>query len=186
METHRAFLALDLSREVRGGIMELEERVGKAGADVKLVEMDNLHVTMKFLGEIGAERVEAVHGAMKTVREKPFQLEARGTGVFPNPRMARVLWVGVGKGSDETVSIFRQLESGLVEAGFPSERNFTPHITIGRVKSLRGAGQLMDEMGAFQSTSFGITLVDRVVLKKSQLTPSGPIYSNLLEVDLRP
>jgi 2'-5' RNA ligase len=186
METYRAFLALDISHEVRARIMELEERVGQAGADVKLVEMENLHVTMKFLGEIGAERVEAVHEVMKSVKEKPFQLEAKGTGVFPNPRMARVLWVGVGIGSDESISIFRQLESGIMKLGFPRERDFTPHITIGRVKSPRGTGQLMEAMGAFRSTSFGVTLVDKVVLKKSQLTPSGPIYSNLLEVDLRP
>jgi 2'-5' RNA ligase len=186
METHRAFLALEISPEVKGRIMELEEKIKQTGADVKLVERENLHVTMKFLGEIGAERVEAVHEIMKSVREKPFQLEAMGTGVFPNPRMARVLWVGVGKGSDETVSIFRQLESGLAEAGFPRERNFTPHITIGRVRSPGGAGGMMGAMNAFRSISFGITPVDRVVLKKSQLMPTGPIYSNLLEVDLRP
>lgn len=186
METHRAFLALDLSQEARDRIMELEKRVGSTGADVKLVEMENLHVTMKFLGEIGGEKLEAVHDVMKQVKGNPFQLEAKGTGVFPNPQAARVLWVGVGVGGDEVVSIFRQLESGIVEAGFPKEGSFTPHITIGRVKSGRGGGQLIEAMAAFRSTSFGFTQVDRIVLKKSQLTPTGPIYSNLLEVELKP
>jgi 2'-5' RNA ligase len=186
METHRAFLALDLSREVRGRIMELEEEVGRAGGDVRLVSVENLHVTMKFLGDIGSSSVEAVHDAMRSVKADPFPLEAKGTGVFPNPRMARVLWVGVGMGSDEVVSIFGQLEAGLTKAGFPKERDFTPHITIGRVRSARGAGQLMEAMAHFRSTSFGITSMGRIVLKKNLLMPSGPVYSNLLEVDLKP
>jgi 2'-5' RNA ligase len=186
METHRVFLALDLSQEVRGRIMELEEEVDRASGDVKLVSAENLHVTMKFLGDIGSGGVKAVHEVMRLVRENPFPMEAKGTGVFPNPRMARVLWVGVGVGSDEVVSIFRQLEAGLTKAGFPKERDFTPHITIGRVRSSKGGGQLMEAMAPFRSTSFGITPVDRIVLKKSLLTPSGPIYSDLLEVDLKP
>jgi 2'-5' RNA ligase len=186
METHRAFLALDLSREVRGRIMELEEELGRAGGDVKLVAVENIHVTMKFLSDIGSSSVEAVHEVMKSVRANPFPMEAKGTGVFPNPRMARVLWVGVGIGSDEVVSIFRQLEAGLTKAGFQKEKDFTPHITIGRVRSARGAGQLMEAMARFRSISFGITPVDRIVLKKSLLMPSGPVYSNLLEVDLKP
>ena len=74
----------------------------------------------------------------------------------------------------------------MTKAGFPKERDFTPHITIGRVRSARGAGQLMEAMAHFRSTSFGITSVDRIVLKKSLLMPSGPVYSNLLEVDLKP
>ena len=186
METHRAFLALDLSQEVRGRIMKLEEEVGRARGDVKLVAAENLHVTMKFLGAIGDGGVEAVQEVMRSVRWKPFPMEAKGTGVFPNPRMARVLWVGVGAGSEDVVAVFRQLEAGLARAGFPRERDFTPHITIGRVRSARGAGQLVEAMAPFRSTSFGISQVDRMVLKKSLLTPAGPIYSNLLEVDLKP
>lgn len=186
MESLRAFLALDLSAEVKARIMGVEESIRRIGADVKLVEQENLHVTMKFLGEIRADRLDAVRGAVEGVRARPFELEARGTGAFPSPRMARVLWVGVGRGSEEAKSIFRQLESGLVGAGFPKERDYTPHITIGRVRSQRGGGQLMEALSAFRSTSFGITLVDRIVLKKSQLTPTGPIYTNILEADLRP
>jgi 2'-5' RNA ligase len=185
METHRAFLALDLSLEVRGRIMEVEEEVGRAGGDVKLVPEENLHVTMKFLGDIASPSVEVVHNVMKSVKANPFPMEAKGTGVFPNPRMARVLWVGVGIGSDEVVSVFRQLEAGLMEARFQRERDFTPHITIGRVRSSKGADRLVEAMSHFRSTSFGITTVDRIVLKKSQLTPSGPVYSNLMEADLR-
>jgi 2'-5' RNA ligase len=186
METHRAFLALDLSLDVRGRIMELEREVDRAGGDVKLVAAENLHVTIKFLGDISSQGVEAVNGVMNMVKSNLFPIEAKGTGVFPNPRMARVLWVGVGMGSDDVVSIFTQLEAGLTKAGFPRERDFTPHITIGRVRSSRGAGRLIEAMNGFRDASFGTTLVDRIVLKKSQLTPSGPIYSNLLEVALKP
>lgn len=186
METHRAFLALDISQDIKTKIMELEETVQRSGADVKLVEGENLHVTLKFLGEIGADSVEEIRKTMIGVKVAPFQLEAKGTGVFPNPRMARVLWVGVGKGSEETVSIFKQLDEGLSSLGFRKEREFTPHITIGRVRSGRGNAALMEALGAFRSTFFGSTIEEKIVLKRSQLTPSGPIYSNLLEVDLQP
>ncbi len=186
METHRAFLALDISQEMKAKIMELEERVARTGADVKLVEMENLHVTLKFLGEITPERVETIREVLAGLKESPFQLEAKGTGVFPSMRMPRVLWVGVGKGSNEVISIFRHLDEDLSRLGFPKERDFTPHLTIGRVRSGRGSGDLLEALSAFRSATFGETLAGKVVLKKSQLTPSGPIYSNLVEVDLIP
>jgi 2'-5' RNA ligase len=185
VEVVRAFLALDLSNEIKDRIMDLEGRIGRSGADVKLVEKENLHVTMKFLGDINDETVDKIHGIMKGVRESKFAMEVRGTGVFPNTRMVRVLWAGVGTGSDKVISIFRQLDSGAAQFGFARERDFTPHITVGRVRSQGNREELLKAIEKYAGEGFGTTRVDKVILKKSTLTPSGPIYSNLREVELQ-
>jgi 2'-5' RNA ligase len=184
MEVVRAFLALEVAEDVKERIMELERKIKASGADVKLVEQENLHITMKFLGDVTADVVERVYEAMKTVREVKFQLEVKGTGVFPNLRMIRVLWVGAGAGGDKVVSIFRQLDSELVRKGFPRERDFTPHITIGRVRSLRNKEDLLRVIEEYRGRIFGTIAIDKISLKKSELTPNGPIYSNLREVEL--
>jgi len=184
MEVVRAFLALEVAEDVKKRIMELEGKIKASGADVKLVEQENLHITMKFLGDITADAVERVYEAMKTVKEVKFQLEVKGTGVFPNPRMVRVLWVGAGTGGEKVVSIFRQLDSELVSKGFQRERDFTPHITIGRVKSHRNKEDLLRAIDEYRARIFGTTAIDKIVLKKSILMSSGPVYSNLREVEL--
>jgi 2'-5' RNA ligase len=186
METVRAFLAIELSENVRQKIVELGKEIVMTGADVKPVEFDNLHLTLKFLGDVSIESVDKIHQAMKNVKSMKYDLEARGTGVFPNVHMARVVWIGVGKGGEESISIFRQLEGQLSKMGFPAERDFTPHITIARVKSARNREGLINAMERNRDTVFGETRVEKFVLKKSVLTPSGPIYSKLREVELEP
>ena len=185
METVRAFLALDIPNGIKDRIMDVEGMVEKSGADVKLVEKENLHVTMKFLGDVTEGTVEKVFMAMEGLGEERFEIEVMGTGVFPNPRMVRVLWVGIGGGSEKVISIFKKLDAGIASLGFPRERDFTPHITIGRVRSPRNRDELIKTMEKFSGEKFGTAAVSRVVLKRSVLTPSGPMYSNLREVELK-
>ena len=185
-EFARAFIALELPGEIRQRIMVLEDEISKTGADVKLVEFDNLHVTMKFLGDISIESVERVHQAMRGVKASKYQLRVKGTGVFPNSRMVRVLWVGTDEGAEETVNIFKQLEERLSQMGFSRERVFTPHITIGRVRSPKNREALINAMDRNRDVEFGMVKVGRLVMKKSVLTANGAIYSNLREVELEP
>lgn len=185
MEVVRTFLALDIPDEIKGRIMDVEGRVERSEADVKLVERENLHVTMKFLGDVTDDTIEKIYRVMMGTREGKFEMEVKGTGVFPNQRMVRVLWVGIGAGSEKVTSIFRRLDAGTAELGFPQERHFTPHITIGRVRSPRNRDELIKAMEKYSSEKFGTTAVDRIVLKKSVLTPRGPIYSNLREAELQ-
>jgi 2'-5' RNA ligase len=186
VEIVRAFLALEIPDEIKEKIMEVEASVGRSGADVKLVEKENLHVTMKFLGDVAPDTIEKVVGVMESVKESRFPMEVRGTGVFPNPRIPRVVWVGVGKGGDRVVAVFRHLDTEIAKLGFRTERDFTPHITIGRVRSPAGRDELLRALDGFKEKPFGATVVDRIVLKRSQLTSSGPIYSSIREVELPP
>jgi len=184
METVRAFLALEVADEVKQNIMRLEDEVAGAGADVRLVSAENLHITLKFLGDIEETMIEKVMGVMKAVRADAFVLEVAGAGAFPGTRMPRVLWVGAGSGGEKISEISRQLETGLPSLGFPKERKFTPHITVGRVRSARGNAALTGILQNNRDTRFGSTAIDRIAFKKSVLTPSGPIYSGIGEVRL--
>ncbi len=183
MERVRAFLALDISEEVRREIWEFEKEIDSVGADIKLVEIENLHVTIKFLGEIDAEVLEKVYGVMRRLKEEKFVMKVEGVGVFPNWRMVRVVWVGIGEGSERVTKIQRELDSGLAELGFGRERDFVPHITVGRVRSPRNRDRLLQVLEKYRGHKFGSCVAERLVLKMSQLTPKGPIYSDLKEVE---
>ncbi len=184
METVRAFLALEVSDDVKRSIMKLEDEVANTGADVRLVEKENLHITLKFLGEIGEDAIAKVLEAMRTVKADAFALEVEGAGAFPGARMPRILWVGAGSGGEKVASIAQQLESALAIIGFPKDREFTPHITVGRVKSMRNNATLARSIQENRGTHFGSTQITRIALKKSVLTPSGPIYSDIGDVKL--
>lgn len=179
METVRAFFALELPEDLRRRISEVAEDVADSGADVKAVEFENLHVTMKFLGDVPTARVEEIATSIGTIRSKRFEIEAKGVGVFPDRQMIRVIWVGVGRGGNEIVSLSREIDGCLVGLGFPRERRFIPHITIGRVRSPRNKERLLNAIDRHRDAVFGTCVIDRLVLKKSVLTSHGPVYSNL-------
>jgi len=152
------------------------------GADVKTVERENIHLTMRFLGDVDEGRLEDVVDLVSGVGFDPFPMELEGIGVFPSLRRPRVVWVGLTKGVEELTGIFNTLEPGLVEMGFrPEGRGFRPHITLARVRSGRNRGQLVDEVLRCQGEGFGEFEVRRIKLKKSVLTPRGPLYTTLAE-----
>ncbi|MEM4658387.1 MAG: RNA 2',3'-cyclic phosphodiesterase [Candidatus Methanosuratincola sp.] len=179
MESVRAFFALEISDDMRRRIADLGQEVARSGADVKVVEEENLHVTMKFLGEVPVSKVEEISGALNGMGIRRFELEARGVGAFPDRRTIRVIWVGVGRGGNEVMEIARKLDNALARFGFPKEKRFVPHITIGRVRSPRNREALLNILDRHSQTAFGTALVDRLVLKKSTLTGSGPLYTDL-------
>lgn len=185
MEAVRAFLALEVSEEVRSRIMELEKELEESGADIKLVERENLHVTMKFLGEINKAVLEGVYNIMDGLREDKFEIKVEGVGAFPNLRVLRVLWVGIRDGADRVIGIQRRLDDQLIRLGFGKERDFVPHITVGRVKTPRNKERILQILEKYKGHYFGMCMVERLVLKKSVLTPRGPVYSNLKEVEFK-
>jgi len=166
---------LDAIGRVQAGLMG-------TGADLKAVERENIHLTMRFLGDVDEGLLEEVKGLVSGVRFDSFRMELEGVGVFPNLGRPRVVWVGVTTGAEELKGIFNGLEPALVEMGFkPERRGFSPHITIARVRSGRNRGQLVDEVIRSQGDGFGGFEVKHIRLKKSVLTPRGPVYSTLAE-----
>jgi 2'-5' RNA ligase len=185
MEEVRCFIAIELTEELKRGLRELQAQLKAASqAPVKWVEPENIHLTLKFLGNVASGRIEEIAQAMtEAVRgTSPFSLEVRELGVFPNPRRVQIVWVGLG-GEVEKLTILKQrIESGLSILGFaPENRRFTPHLTLARLRD-RATPQEREKMGqTIAETEFagGSFTVKSVKLMKSQLTPEGPIYTRL-------
>jgi 2'-5' RNA ligase len=146
------------------------------------VKPQNIHITLRFLGDITLGMVEKIDKEMQSVVFKPFDVEIKGVGAFPNVKYARVVWAGIQQGTDELMSVFDQLEPRLRQLGFaPDSKGFSPHLTIARVRSGRSKQALIDCVNGLIAFEFGMVHADCLRLKKSVLTPQGPIYSTLKE-----
>ena len=180
--TFRAFVAVDLD-EGFGGRALLPELEG-SGADLKLVEPRNIHLTLKFLGETDEALVDGITEAMRqSVRGvAPFEVRFHGLGAFPNRRNIRVVWVGV-QGAEALVAIAGALEDNLAELGFEKEGRFSPHATLGRLRSRR-SGSLPALLEKYADTPLGKMTVRQLALKKSVLDGRGPTYSTVRQVEL--
>ena len=177
----RCFIAVEVDDpNILDGIGRAQSSLGATGANLKLVERENIHLTLKFLGDVRAGLVPEVADLVSGTSFEPFRMALRGVGVFPNLRRPRVVWAGVTEGAGELSEVFGGLEQRLVELGFkPEGRPFSPHITIARVRSGRNRDRLVEEVLALEGTDFGAHEVRHVKLKKSVLTPRGPIYTDL-------
>ncbi|MEM2874676.1 MAG: RNA 2',3'-cyclic phosphodiesterase [Candidatus Hadarchaeales archaeon] len=182
----RLFIAIEVSDDVRRELVRAQERLKATGADIKPVEPENIHLTLKFLGEVSEERIGDISAAIDRSASGRgiFPAGVRGIGVFPDLRHVRVIWAGVGTGSERIVEIQRSLDAELQALGFERERDFVPHITLARVRSPRGKERLAAEVRSMSGMDFGSTEVRSVVLKQSTLTPRGPIYTTVAETML--
>jgi 2'-5' RNA ligase len=182
-ESIRSFIAFDLENDaVLNRIAAAQKLLVQTGADLKLVEPRNIHVTIRFLGNITPATAEKIHDEMKPVQFTLFTARISGIGAFPNPRYPRVVWAGITEGSDQLRSVFSQLEPRLQTLGFaPDSRGFSPHLTIARVRSPRNKPQLTEFLNKNAKYDFGTINARCLRLKKSVLTPRGPVYSTLKE-----
>jgi 2'-5' RNA ligase len=182
-ETVRSFIAFDIDNQsVLRKLTDAQRLITQTGADLKLVEPNNIHITMRFLGDISIDSVEKIFGEMKQIQFTPFDVKLQGIGVFPDLRYPRVLWVGITQGADQLKSVFSQLEPRLQGLSFaPDPKGFSPHLTIARVKSGRNKADLGRVVTENVNYEFGIVGARCLRIKKSDLTPKGPIYTTLRE-----
>ena len=182
MTTMRVFIAVEIKATAM--ILKFEKEIEKTHANIKLVEPENIHVTLKFLGDTEEKFIDSIEHIMKeTVKEtSPFNLKLIRTGVFPNENYTKVIWIGIEDGNI-LQTLAQRLDEQLINLGFPKEkRGFSPHLTIGRVKTAENKTQLLQLLHHYADTEFGEYKIDTIVLKKSDLTPKGPIYTTLKEV----
>jgi len=178
----RCFLAIPVGPEPSALLARAQERLRRTGADVKWVERENLHLTLKFLGEVEESRLDAVRGSARDIAAgtPAMAMRYRGIGCFPHERAPRVVWVGTAFAPDAIGTLAARLETELAARGFPTEnRPFRGHVTLGRVRSPRGAKDLARELGGLRDGDFGGQAADGFVLFRSDLGPSGPKYSVL-------
>lgn len=190
-ETLRLFFALPLDEALRDRACEVQRTLGQAcvrGPRVKWVERANLHLTLKFLGDMPADALESLRrvGEQVAAQGTPFELDLCGAGCFPPRGAPRTLWLGLGEDCPELAALARRLDEALAEAGLsePEGRPFTAHFTLGRVKD-RGSGrELREAVEQLCEEPVGTMRADRFCLLSSDLTPQGPVYTERACFDL--
>ena len=183
----RSFLAIEIPRTILKKIEEVQDDLKSSRADVRWVNPEKIHLTLKFFGNIDESRIDpivkSIERPIQTI--SPFSLKVRGVGAFPHLKNPRVIWMGLVDGKEVLVSFQKQLEKELEKIGFePEERAFHPHLTLGRMKSSKAREELTGRMERHQEEEFGDFQVERIVLFKSDLRPTGPIYTPLKELRL--
>ncbi len=178
----RSFLAIELPSAIAKGIERVQHDLKQSHADVRWVEPSRIHLTLKFFGTIDEEACDEIMDTVgKAISEvKPFTLDIKGLGAFPRWKNPRVVWLGVEDGGGVVKPLQRVIEECLEGIGYPREaRDFRPHLTLGRVRSGKGKSELLRRIEALLHINLGEFRVERLVLFKSDLRPSGPIYTEL-------
>ena len=185
-DTFRAFIAIDLPESVKSFLSEAQEALKLYGFRVKWVRPQNIHLTLKFLGNTAAADTDKIAEAMRLAASNypVVSLTAKAIGVFPNVRRPRVIWTGL-KGQLEILENLQQtLDAHLADLGFQREkRAFKSHLTLGRVKGKIASTRMkaaLDKLKEFESESFEI---NQIILFKSELRPSGAVYTKVHQVN---
>lgn len=187
----RTFIAIDLPAEIKSALGRTQAKLKESGADVKWVKPENIHLTLKFLGERDEKKVQAIASLLEDALKdkKSIQASISSFGGFPKIESPRVIWAGIEKGDIEIKQIAAVLEEAIAKAGIPKEdRAFSSHITIGRTRSSLNKDRLIQGLTKCaeglknKNLEFNIT---KITLFKSTLTPAGPIYEAIKEINLK-
>ena len=183
----RAFIGIALPDDVRRAAHHLQQDLAESGADVKWVAPANLHVTLKFLGEITEEQRTRMEDRLARVahQEEPFEAGLDRVGAVPSMTAPRVIWVGVGQGRESVVRLAEAIERESSALSFPrEERSFAAHVTLGRVRSPRNRQALVERLRGAAWQPPGPWRVTSVTFYQSILESSGPTYTILADVPL--
>jgi RNA 2',3'-cyclic 3'-phosphodiesterase len=192
MEQIRSFIAIELPETVKVGLKKVQDLLKSADPTcAKWVDPGSIHLTLKFLGNVDVDRIDAVAGAMQkaAVIVSPFNLKIETLGSFPNLKRVQVVWVGLTGDIDELLALQQKVESYVAPLGYPTEkRSFTPHLTLARIRDFatpvqrQALGEIVTKTQIEPNLSIK---VNSISLMRSQLTPAGAIYTRLRSVELK-
>ena len=191
MEQIRSFIAIELPGEVRLALDRLITGLKSSQQSrVRWVEPDNIHLTLKFLGNITADRIEGITGAIREGAKgtAPFRLEVRGLGAFPNLRRVQVAWTGVSGETDRLNQLQKRIDANLVHLDFtPETRQFNAHLTLARMRDQASSDERQRFGQLIAGTPFegGTFTVSSINLMRSQLQRTGAVYSRISAVNLK-
>ena len=180
----RAFIAIDLPDDVRAALGEAQARLKRAHVTVKVswTKIDNTHLTLQFLGYLEEEVIGKIKAVLESVARQHcrFEIPVHGAGAFPNERSPRVLWVGCDDAAGKLKTLARAVQTAMQPLGFePEHREFSAHLTLGRVKQPRPDAALTKALDSIKNQDFGTLRVTAIHLFESQLHPEGSIYTKL-------
>lgn len=183
----RAFIAVDIDRPAKQKIGELISYLKQSNANVKWVNETQMHLTLKFLGNIAQDKIPLISGALEQITDKTprFSLSLSDIGAFPNMNRPRVIWIDIDKGSDNLKTLVGLIEKGVSRLGFVKEgRGYKAHLTLGRVRSLKNINALTNMIAETEFDPSREIKVDKLTLFQSTLAPKGAIYTILNEFGL--
>ena len=178
----RAFIAVEVEAfpDIRAFMRDLKG----TKARIKTVEPENLHITLKFLGDIEERKAEELADALESIETPPLSFDIRSAGAFPDIRNPKVIWAGIEEDGSLS-SLQKEVEEICASLGFERDkRRFSPHLTVGRVKDRNTKG-IRPVVERYSDVHFGTVDVREIKLKRSVLTPQGPIYSDIASLPLR-
>jgi len=184
MPTIRAFIAVEIDAQIKQKISNLISVLKKSGADAKWADENQMHLTLKFLGNINKDKIEEISGAMSSVssNSKSFAVSFSEIGAFPDTSRPRVIWLGVDKGAEDLKILNDRTETSLKKIGFAKEgRKFEPHLTLARIRSPKNISNLIKLIGETNCDIKDETRIDKLTLFQSILNSKGAIYEVLLE-----
>ena len=187
MNTIRAFIAVEIDQPNKQKISDLISNLKKSKADVKWITEDQMHLTLKFLGNIDKDKVQDISNTLSNISNnfKSFTISLSNIGVFPNLNRPRVIWLGVDKGADYLKNLSERIENELEKLGFEKEdREFNPHLTLGRVKTSKDLSELKKLINETQFNSENWVEINKLILFQSTLTSKSAIYDALTKVKL--
>lgn len=184
-KTIRSFLAIELDEELVPKILDVQKEFKKTNANIKYVPSQNMHFTLKFFGNIDLDMVEDISSAVEKVIKNysSFDSNIKNCGCFPNKKVIKVLWLGLEEGSP-IKDLQKDLDKEFRKLGFKKEKNFISHLTIGRVKSPKNKKEIREAIEKLENIEIGQMTVSKICLKKSTLTPQGPIYEDIKVFEL--
>lgn len=178
----RLFVAIDLPDEIRRQFFDVQNSLRSSRARISLVDQESMHITLKFIGEVSGSVLPQITEILQTIESSPFSMEVGLIGTN-SQRAPRVVWAEVDD-HGPCRALAKTIDSSLVSLGFePEKRKFRPHITIARVRQFHQS--LFEAMAGVAASCSGTIPVNEFILKKSELTPDGPIYTDILHIPLK-
>ncbi len=182
----RLFIAVKMPPEVAQSLDAMIRQLAVAEAEVKWVKIKNLHLTLKFLGEVDESEIPSLIDGLQTVKSKKFTIEAGSIGLMPNIRRPRVIYADIVKGAEKLEKLAFFVEKVTISLGFePESRKFLAHLTLGRFKGQTRLNKLLEKIDCAKGVIFGKVSVVEFYLIKSELRPEGPQYTELASIPLQ-
>lgn len=183
----RCFIAIPLTTDTHQELSQIQSQLKETEADVGWVKTDNIHLTLKFLGEIEEQKIKTISKELKELTNKytSFETCMGKLGTFPSISNPKVIWIGINKNEDKITNLQKGIEDVITPLGFEKEtRPFHPHLTLGRVRGKKNIQKLVDKLKSLPLPQFKPIMVDRIILFQSILKPTGAEYTALDEFPL--
>lgn len=183
----RLFVAITLDETIKENLISIQELIQKYQPDVKFVETENIHLTLRFLGEISEDILPRIFEVLSITNDYHcFEMELRNIGAFPSVKKPRVIWIGCEDRTATLNKLYQALESGFRAIGLqPDDKGFSAHITLARDKFPKPNNNFEALANKYANKSFGIQMVKQITLFQSTLTSNGPIYTNIRDFKLK-